>query len=369
MADVNFAASPAATEIAAFLISPDHSGAVAVYRGVLTPAELDARTEEIEALLRGAAVHDSGWLRRISVRGEDRFRWLSGMVTNMVKDLGPAAGAWNLVLNAQGRIQGDLTVWRESDELELEVTADQAEKLVPHLDKFIIMDDVELAPVQGETAIGLAGPQAGEVLARVGLPRPEVMLQARAEWNGVPVLVRRGYEVLAEHYTMWIETRRAEELWRALVGAGARQVGSAAVEALRIAEGIPAYGVDMLERDLPQETSQLRALHFDKGCYIGQEIVERIRSRGNVHRHLHTLDLDGPPAEPGVKLMLQGTEAGQITSTAELPLRSGVRRAALAMIRAETESGEASFTYDTPSGTGSARILRHPATLRDGVER
>ena len=66
---------------------------------------------EIEALLSGAAVHDLGWMRRIAVRGEDRFRWLSGMVTNMVKDLAPNAGAWNLVLNAQGRIQGDLTVW------------------------------------------------------------------------------------------------------------------------------------------------------------------------------------------------------------------------------------------------------------------
>ena len=64
-------------------------------------------------------MHDLGWLRRVAVRGEDRFRWLSGMVTNTVNDLGANAGAWNLVLNAQGRIQGDLHVWREGDELEL----------------------------------------------------------------------------------------------------------------------------------------------------------------------------------------------------------------------------------------------------------
>ena len=71
--------------------------------------------------------------------------------------------------------------------------------------------------------------------------------------------------------------------------AGATQVGCAALEKLRIAEGIPTYGVDFVERDLPQETSQLRALSFNKGCYLGQEIVERIRSRGNVHRHLRPL--------------------------------------------------------------------------------
>ena len=105
---------------------------------------MDAPERETAALASGAAVHDLGWLRRVAVRGEDRFRWLSGMVTNTVNDLGANAGAWNLVLNAQGRIQGDLHVWRERDELELEIAADQYEKLLAHLDRFIIMDDVEL---------------------------------------------------------------------------------------------------------------------------------------------------------------------------------------------------------------------------------
>ncbi len=78
---------------------------------------MDAPERETAALVSGAAVHDLGWLRRVAVRGEDRFRWLSGMVTNTVNDLGTNAGAWNLVLNAQGRIQGDLHVWREGDAL------------------------------------------------------------------------------------------------------------------------------------------------------------------------------------------------------------------------------------------------------------
>ncbi len=92
---------------------------IAEYHGALTPRELDAPEAEIAALLSGAAVHDLGWMRRVAVRGEDRFRWLSGMVTNTVNDLGAHAGTWNLVLNAQGRIQGDLTVWREEEGLEI----------------------------------------------------------------------------------------------------------------------------------------------------------------------------------------------------------------------------------------------------------
>jgi folate-binding protein YgfZ len=102
----------------------------------------------------------------------------------------------------------------------------------------------------------------------------------------------RGYGALAPHYELWVQAAEIPALWQALTRPG-DPGGSGTLEAFRIAEGIPAYGIDMAERDLPQETSQMRALHFNKGCYLGQEIVERIRSRGNVHRHLRPLELTG----------------------------------------------------------------------------
>jgi folate-binding protein YgfZ len=268
------------------------------------------------------------------------------------------------VLNAQGRIQGDLTVWRDSDDLELEIAADQYDRLIAHLDHFIIMDDVELAGVNPaeETALGLTGPKADEILGRVGLPiLTEPLTQAQADFEGTPVLLRRGYGALAEHYSIWIPAAKAGVLWQALSAAGAKPVGFAALEAFRIAEGIPAYGVDMVERDLPQETSQMRALHFSKGCYLGQEIVERIRSRGNVHRHLRSLELEGPlPGplpEPGTKLTVDGLEAGHITSVAELPLPGGARIVALGMIRADAEQRNVPLTYAAGEKTGSARVV------------
>jgi folate-binding protein YgfZ len=361
MTDLTVAASPTASALAEILASGDSPARIAPYRGALSPVELDARTSEIEALARGAAVHDMGWLRRVAVRGEDRFRWLSGMVTNTVKDLPSGAGAWNLVLNAQGRIQGDLTIWRDTaDNLELEMAADQYDRLLAHLDHFIIMDDVELAgvnPVE-ETALGLTGPKAGEILGRMGLPAlPEPLTQAQAEFQGAPLLIRRGYGVLAEHYAIWIPASRVGVLWQALGAVGAKPVGSASLDAFRIAEGIPAYGIDMVERDLPQETSQMRALHFSKGCYLGQEIVERIRSRGNVHRHLRSLELDGALPDPGTKLALNGAEAGHITSATELPLASGTRLLALGMIRAEAEQRDLPLTYVAGEKTGTARVV------------
>jgi len=361
-----------ATALAVFLDSAGSTHKLSTYRGVLTPEGLDAPETEIAALAAGAAVHDLGWQRRVAVRGEDRFRWLSGMVTNTVNDLAPDTGAWNLVLNAQGRIQGDLMVWREDDRLELEIAADQYERLLKHLERFIIMDDVELAPLNGEAAgeagpeavLGLTGPHANEVLERLSLPTlAQPMTSARVEWNGVDVRLVRGYGALVPHYEIWMPGALLWKPWNFLLTAGAIPVGWPAVEAFRIAEGIPLYGIDMVERDLPQETSQTRALHFTKGCYLGQEIVERIRSRGNVHRHLRQLEIEGAIPAAGMELTLDGAPAGQITSAAELALGTGKRVFALGMMRAEAEARNLPLSYEVGSSAGTARILDGPPKL------
>lgn len=331
-----------------------------------TPWELDAPATEIVALAEGAGVHDLGWMRRVAVRGEDRFRWLSGMVSNTVNDIPANGGAWNLALNAQGRIQGDLTTWREDDALEIEMSADQSARLLAHLEQFIIMDDVELVPIDhgAETALGVTGPKIGEVLSRAGLPTlAEPMTGTRAEWHGLNLRILRGYGVLAEHYEIWTPASGLGDLWRSLTTAGAGPVGLATLEAFRVAEGIPAYGVDIAERDLPQETSQTRALHFNKGCYLGQEIVERIRSRGNVHRHLRSLELEGPVPTAGTELKIGDALVGQITSAAELPLAAGRRVFAMGVIRSEAEAKNETLTYRAGEETGTARILSTPPLL------
>jgi folate-binding protein YgfZ len=368
MTDTAVAATLAPTPMAAKLDAA-RVACLVPYRGVLTPAQLDVPTAETAALVAGAAVHDLGWLRGVRVHGEDRFRWLSGMVTNTVNDLPAQGGAWNLVLNAQGRIQGDLTVWRGDDHLSLEIAADQYEKLMAHFDHFIIMDDVELVPLEGLTAIGLTGPNAGEVLKSIGIaPLAEPLTQGKVTDNGFDLRIFRGYGVLADHYALWGTENEVEGLWNRLVAAGAQPVGATSLEAFRIAEGIPAYGIDIAERDLPQEvmpqeTWQMRALHFNKGCYLGQEIVERIRSRGNVHRHLRQVEIDGLLPEAGTELTLDGAAVGAITSAAALPLLSGERKFALAMLRAEAETKNLPLNYATAEGAGTTKILSAPPVL------
>jgi folate-binding protein YgfZ len=120
----------------------------------------------------------------------------------------------------------------------------------------------------------------------------------------------------------------------------------------------------MVEKDLPQETSQTRALHVNKGCYLGQEIVERIHARGNVHRHLRPLELTGAVPENGTEIKLEnGTSVGHITSAAEVDLPQGKRIFALGVVKSETESGNQILSYAVNSANGTARILEGPPKL------
>jgi folate-binding protein YgfZ len=363
------------------------TGATALtsYLGALTLSHfphdtLDAPGQQIGAetgaLLKEAAVHDLGWLRRVALRGEDRFRWLSGMVTNAVETLPSRTGAYNLVLNAQGRIQGDLYVWRDDDDAEdlvLEMTAEQSPALLAHFDHFIIMDDVELVSASDQSALGLAGPHAEQILATLGLPAlPEILSSATGvvstNTGEIPVQLYRGYGTVVPRYGLWTAGEHVPALWRTLTAAGATPVGSTALEILRVVEGTPAYGIDIQSRDLAQETAQTRALNFTKGCYLGQEIVERIRSRGQVHRHLRHLEMtedsSAEPAALGTELRIPNSPAdakpaGTLTSVTWLELDGTRHTFAIGMVRADAEVGNSFFNY--PGGT--ARILNSPPKL------
>jgi len=367
MTEVVLTAENPATTLAAHLFAQKSAPELVPYLGTRTAQRLDAPEVETGALLHGVAVHDLGWLRHIAVRGEDRFRWLSGMVTNAVETLSQGCGAYNLVLNAQGRIQGDVYVWRSGDNLEVEMTAEQSEALLAHFDRFIIMDDVELVSLPDQSALGITGPHAERILAALGLPAlTEALSTTDGSVGDIPVRLDRGYGAIGTvgaivpHYVLWTDAGHIPALWQAILDAGATAVGAAALETLRIVEGIPAYGIDIQSRDLAQETSQTRALSFIKGCYLGQEIVERIRSRGQVHRHLRSVELfpeagfEVPPAGTELRVAAGSDKPAAILTSVAAVHPDGVSRIfAIAMIRAEAEVGNHPLIY---SG-GKAQIL------------
>jgi folate-binding protein YgfZ len=297
----------------------------------------DVRSE-FAALLSGCGVHRFGERVKIALTGADRVRWLNGMVTNNIRDLAQGRGVYAFLLNPQGHILGDLYAYHRDDSLIIDTDQSQAEKLLATFDHYIIMDDVEVANISARlTAIGITGPKAHDVMQAAGIETPQLepLESTDVTWRSVALTVVRGDNFSVESYELWLSPDQVPSLRDALVKAGATPVGTAALELLRIAAGIPRYGQDIRERDLPQETEQHRALHFSKGCYVGQEIVERIRSRGNVHRMFTGFEVQGALPDVGTKIQTDGRDIGEITTVASLPLASGERRVALGYIRRE----------------------------------
>jgi folate-binding protein YgfZ len=293
---------------------------------------------EFQALVSGCSVYDLGSRAKISVTGGDRVRWLNGMVTNNVRDLTTGHGVYAFLLNPQGHILGDLYAYNRGESLLVDTDQSQVEKILAVFDKYIIMDDVEVENISDKwTAIGIAGPSAGECLRTAGFAVPvlEGLQFVDLPCQQISVTLARGDNPLVDSFELWLAPENHGSLYQSLVKAGARPAGTAAVELLRIAAGIPRYGADIRERDLPQETEQERALNFVKGCYVGQEIVERIRSRGQVRRKFTGFEIRGRLPEPGSKIQLDGKDAGEITSAASLPWASGDLSVALGYLRRE----------------------------------
>ncbi len=318
----------------------EHSGAV----GATAPDFGDTRAE-FQALLSGCGLYDLSWRAKIAVTGGDRVRWLNGMVTNNVRDLAPGHGVYAFLLNAQGHIQADLYVFQRGDSLLVDTERGQRDKILQLFDRYIIADDVELADISDKlTALGLTGPESRHVLERAGVAVPDLahlqfadVVWQHASQQKTVTLLRSGEEA-RESWQIWLAPEHTGELRDALLKAGARPTGTAALNLFRISRGIPQFGEDIRERDLPQETGQTRALNFTKGCYLGQEIVERVRSRGAVHRQFTAFAVEGTLPEPGAKIVAgekDEKEAGEITSSAVLPLPGGDRPVALGYLRRE----------------------------------
>jgi len=312
-------------------------------------------------LLTGAAfapIDNVGW---IHVTGSDRVRWLNGMATNSIQDLKPGQGCYTFFLNAHGRIQGDATAWMQEDAILLETAKDRIPAMMAMLDHFIIMDDVELAIPKDRVGLTITGRETVSELERHGYKRlPDKPLHL-TEDRARNLQFIFSYSPTVPGFELWSDSATIEALLRELA-LSRPPVSAEALEQLRILSGTPLYGVDIRDKDLPQETNQTRALHFAKGCYLGQEIVERIRSRGNVHRTFTGFILSGDLPTSGTALTTSDAPEkaiGELTSVARIQLPSGAgaeaAQLALGYIRREILDRNATITY--PGGTAIAATL------------
>jgi folate-binding protein YgfZ len=322
------------------------------YRGGDTPVSFGDSAAEFRALAEGCGLYDMSWQAKLVLTGEDRVRWLNGMVTNNVRDLALGHGVYSFLLTAQGRIVADLVSYNRGDYLLVTSDRSQAQAIKEMFDHYIIMDDVEVADISDKlSAVGIAGPRVSEILERVGIELPQLPKEGNCgpptqlepgqvvdvTCCGIGVSIARNTHPNMDGYEIWFAAEQADTVWDALTAAGATLVGSEALEWYRIARGVPRYGIDLSQRDLPQETEQEHALNFAKGCYIGQEIVERIRARAILHRTFSGFLFEGEPPQAGTKIKEGDKNIGEITSAARIPFPSGERRVALGYLRREFE--------------------------------
>lgn len=257
-----------------------------------------------EALRQAAAIIDVSARGRIRVTGEDRLRLLHAMTTNHVQEMQPGQTRYAFFLNAQGRILADVWILCLDGQLILDVEPEVREKVFQHLDRFIIADDVTLTDITEATSeFSIEGPAAA---------RPEgIVLEGGLTGQpGFRIIVPRGESVAVDAVPCSGDEARV----------------------VRVENGVPRYGEDILETNLVQETGRIDALHFNKGCYLGQEIVERVRSRGQVTKGIVALAVAGAEVPPAAtKLMSADKEAGEIRSAVWSPAEGRVR--ALALLR------------------------------------
>ncbi len=293
--------------------------------GWLLPAQFRTVEEEAAEARRGAVLFDLADHAVIDLVGPDARRFANGMFTNNIRDLAVGACNRSAMGDEKAKLQGLLSVARVGEEALLVVLDGvAAAAFVERYEKFILFDDVELSDrSEDRVVVHLAGPGGAEVLAAAGLPVPTLgqAVAAADLW-----LLGRDRGVTG--IDIVVPTTAVTELWAALRAAGAGIGGSEALEALRVRAGRVRWPVDMGERALVHEMRLVEeCCSFTKGCYLGQEVINRIDVMGQVAKKLWGLRMveDAiPPVGAEVKL---GDEV--VGST-----RSGVREGGVARVLA-----------------------------------
>ncbi|MGH9742242.1 MAG: YgfZ/GcvT domain-containing protein [Candidatus Acidiferrum sp.] len=285
----------------------------------------DPRAEE-EFALKSVALVDKNYRAYLSFTGPDRVRYLNAILTNNIKDLSAGQGNASLLLNPQGHILAEIESYALSESLFCISYAMIRERLAEWLEKYIIMDDVTLtdeSPRYG--TLGIEGPKAAQVareLTGIELSTMEELGRKETLVSSIPCwLTKRspggiaGCEFLAER-------EKLASLWQILHESvkkhGGGPMGYAALNAQSLAQGVPLFGYDFGEKQIPHEAGLENShISYTKGCYTGQEIVERVRSRGQVNRRRVDLIFDGAEVPvAGETLTVGGKEAGFVTRAA-----------------------------------------------------
>lgn len=355
--------------------------------GELNGAEIVSGYGEVlaehAALRESAGVMDLSFRSRVCLTGADRVRFLHGQVTNDVNRLRPGDGCYAAITTAKGKMESDLNIYALADELLLDFEPGLTANISQRLEKFIVSDDVQVVDVALLYGLlSVQGPKATNVVKVLGIfpelpAKPFQSVKAADAMLGEIYLInqpridsatdgaQRGMRA-DSGWDLFVPTDAlgavADKLIAAAKSIGGRACGWEALEMARIEAGIPRFGADMDESNIPLECGiESRAVSYNKGCYIGQEVINRIHSIGHVNKELRGLRLaDDSKALPqkGDKLFRDGKEVGYVTSAVKSPaLKANI---AFGYVRREANAAGTELVLRTANGETKALVAELP---------
>ncbi len=323
---------------------------------------------EYAALCESGGLLDLSFRGRLCLGGTERKRFLHGQVTNNVNDLKAGQGCYAALTTAKGKMQSDLNIYCLPDELLLDFEPGLSTVVMQRLEKYIIADDVQVAEVGSHYGmLSVQGPKAESIIANAGLglelPASALSFTSAKESAGNEVYCMNQPRGRNTGFDLFVPALKlgeaAAKLLASAQSAGGRACGWEALEMVRIEAGLPRFGADMDETNLPPETGiENRAISYSKGCYIGQEVIARIRTYGQVSKTLRRLTLAGDlKALPkkGDKLCHGGKDAGYITSALASPAFKA--NIALGYVRREYQQPGTELTLRSTAGESLAKVV------------
>ncbi|MFM8287916.1 MAG: YgfZ/GcvT domain-containing protein [Planctomycetaceae bacterium] len=339
--------------------TPGGTTSVAPQPGVATVST--PAGEQWRGLERGWVWFELAGRTQLVVTGRDRQKFLHNFCTNDIKGLGPNRGCEAFVTTIQGKLLAQVTAWNGPEELALLGPPGQGPRLLKHLMKYHMNEELELADVTDRRAsLLLTGPGAERGCAELGLTSlpAESRTQQAGVFQGHPLWVRREEWLGRTTWELTIAVEGREALRKAVADGGVA-AGPELFEWLRIEAGCPWHGVDLDEGNLAQEASRTaQAIHFRKGCYLGQEPIARIDALGHVNQQIRRLVVEGVDL-PAAGAELRTEEevpraAGRVTSVARHPAGAGVK--ALALVRRGWEQPGTRLQVACGTGWRPARV-------------
>ena len=318
-------------------------------------------TRQYGAAIDDAVVCDLQDRGLVEVTGADRAKWFHNLITNIVATLQPGEGNYAFAVNLKGRVLFDLNVLVLDDRLWLDVDRRQVDAAMSHLERYIITEDVSLANVSdGHGRIAVLGPKAHEVVT--GLALGNLTPMSQLQHVGVRIgdvdvrMIRHDFAGLPAAVFI-VPTAGREAVRKALDSVRSDPlpvIDPATIEVLRIEAGIPASLEDIDEEVSPPETGQVeRGISYQKGCYLGQEIIERMRSRGVLARRLVGIRVEGDDIPTKGAVVVSGADTiGRVTSAC----RSVALDAVLALGYVKSDHAGPSTTVGVEVGTAGRKI-------------